>query len=162
MPNQEIEQFIAQPYEDIVEECEESGQEQEVEEKKSLLKGSTTTLADIGPHVKSTNKFKLGLLTFMFFLQGIPIGLSSSMPLILIANKVSYSDVGTFSFMMWPVSLRILWAPLVDSVYLSKLGRRRTWIFPTTLIIGVIFLTLSDYIKNAIYSSFTNTAGKLI
>ncbi len=32
--------------------------------------------------------------------------------------------------MSWPFSLKILWAPLVDSLYLRAVGQRRTWLLP--------------------------------
>lgn len=35
-----------------------------------------------------------------------------------------------FSFVSWPFSLKILWAPLVDSCYLRAVGQRRTWLIP--------------------------------
>ena len=37
---------------------------------------------------------------------------------------------GVFSFVSWPFSLKILWAPLVDSLYFPALGQRRTWLIP--------------------------------
>ncbi len=35
-----------------------------------------------------------------------------------------------FSFVSWPFSLKILWAPLVDSLYFKRVGQRRTWLLP--------------------------------
>jgi len=49
------------------------------------------------------------LLMFLYLLQGIPLGLSGSIPFILSSRKVSYADQGTFSFAMWPFSLKLLW-----------------------------------------------------
>lgn len=42
------------------------------------------------PVIVKTSKMRIFLLIYMFFLQGIPTGLSSSLPLILISNKVKY------------------------------------------------------------------------
>jgi PAT family acetyl-CoA transporter-like MFS transporter 1 len=67
------------------------------------------------------------LLMFLYFLQWIPLGLIGSLPYILSARKVSYADQGTFSFAMWPFSLKLLWAPIVDSLFIRKLGRRKSW-----------------------------------
>jgi hypothetical protein len=49
------------------------------------------------------------LLMFLYLLQGIPLGLSGSIPYILSSRKVSYADQGTFSFALWPFSLKLLW-----------------------------------------------------
>lgn len=61
-------------------------------------------------------------------MKGIPIGLAGSLPYILSSRKVSYADQGTFSFALWPFSLKLLWAPIVDSVYFKKFGRRKSWL----------------------------------
>lgn len=51
----------------------------------------------------------IALLMFLYLLQGIPLGLSGSIPFILSSRKVSYADQGTFSFALWPFSLKLLW-----------------------------------------------------
>lgn len=66
----------------------------------------------------------VSLLLFLYVLQGIPLGLAGSVPLILQSRNVSYSDQAFFSFVFWPFSLKLLWAPLVDSLYFSRFGRR--------------------------------------
>lgn len=66
----------------------------------------------------------VSLLLFLYVLQGIPLGLAGSVPLILQSRSVSYTDQAFFSFVFWPFSLKLLWAPLVDSLYFSSFGRR--------------------------------------
>ena len=51
----------------------------------------------------------IALLMFLYLLQGIPLGLSGSVPYVLSSRKVSYTDQGTFSFALWPFSLKLLW-----------------------------------------------------
>ena len=38
-------------------------------------------------------------------------------------KNVSYDDQAMFSLVSWPFSLKLFWAPIVDSVYLSSFGR---------------------------------------
>lgn len=64
------------------------------------------------------------LLLFLYVLQGIPLGLAGSIPLILQSKTVSYKDQAVFSLVFWPFSLKLLWAPLVDALYWNKFGRR--------------------------------------
>jgi len=70
----------------------------------------------------------IALLFFLYLLQGIPLGLAASIPLLLQNRKVSYKEQAEFSFVYWPFSLKLLWAPIVDSLYSSKMGRRKTWV----------------------------------
>ncbi|CAJ0587108.1 unnamed protein product, partial [Mesorhabditis spiculigera] len=83
------------------------------------------------------------LLLFLYLLQGIPLGLISSIPLILSDKKVTYSDQALFSFAYWPFSLKLLWAPIVDSVFWRKVGRRKSWMVPCQYLIGIFMLVLS-------------------
>jgi len=41
-----------------------------------------------------------------------------------------------FSFALWPYSMKLLWAPLVDSLYVRRLGRRKSWLIPVQFSLG--------------------------
>ncbi|XP_075717644.1 acetyl-coenzyme A transporter 1 [Rhinoderma darwinii] len=84
------------------------------------------------------------LLLFLYILQGIPLGLAGSIPLILQSKNVSYTDQAIFSFVFWPFSLKLLWAPLVDSLYIKRFGRRKSWLVPTQYLIGLFMMYLSS------------------
>ncbi|VDP53205.1 unnamed protein product [Soboliphyme baturini] len=86
------------------------------------------------------------LLVFLYILQGVPLGLTASIPLILQNRHVSYKQQAAFSFAYWPFSLKLLWAPLVDAWYSKRFGRRRTWLIPTQYLIGLFLLLLSHYV----------------
>ncbi|KAJ1564718.1 hypothetical protein HK096_006618, partial [Nowakowskiella sp. JEL0078] len=61
-------------------------------------------------------------------LQGVPLGLTfGSIPFLLKA-KLSYADIALFSLSGYPYSLKLLWSPIVDSLYLKSVGRRKSWI----------------------------------
>jgi PAT family acetyl-CoA transporter-like MFS transporter 1 len=79
--------------------------------------------------------------------KGLPFGLVWSVPLILSSRKVSYTDQGTFSFASWPFALKILWAPLVDSLYVKRIGRRRTWVLGCIFLSGLLMLSLANYVN---------------
>uniref|UniRef100_A0A8C1TQL1 Acetyl-coenzyme A transporter 1 n=1 Tax=Cyprinus carpio TaxID=7962 RepID=A0A8C1TQL1_CYPCA len=85
----------------------------------------------------------VALLLFLYVLQGIPLGLAGSIPLIMQSKNVSYKDQAYFSFVFWPFSLKLLWAPLVDSLYLRRFGRRKSWLVPTQYLLGLFMLYLS-------------------
>ena len=83
------------------------------------------------------------LLVFLYILQGIPLGLAGSMPMVLQNTGISYKQQAVFSLVFWPFSLKLLWAPIVDSLYFKSLGRRKTWLVPTQYLIGIFMLALS-------------------
>ena len=48
-----------------------------------------------------------------------------------------------FSFAYWPFSVKLLWAPIVDSLYVASFGRRKTWLVPVQYLIGATMMVLS-------------------
>lgn len=89
----------------------------------------------------------LCLLVFLYVLQGIPLGLSGSIPLILQQRKASYAQQAVFSFVTWPFSIKLLWAPIVDSVFSSRFGRRKSWLVPVQYLLGFFMMLLSYHIN---------------
>ncbi|KAF7663129.1 hypothetical protein LDENG_00217960 [Lucifuga dentata] len=92
------------------------------------------------------------LLLFLYVLQGIPLGLAGSIPLILQSKNVSYKDQAFFSFVFWPFSLKLFWAPLVDALYFTKFGRRKSWLVPTQYLLGLFMLSLSVTVNSLLES----------
>lgn len=82
----------------------------------------------------------IGLLLVLYTLQGVPLGLAGSIPFLMQEKKVSMVDQSLFSLAKYPFSLKLLWAPLVDSIYIASFGRRKTWIVPAQLAIGALLL----------------------
>ncbi|EJW71151.1 hypothetical protein WUBG_17940, partial [Wuchereria bancrofti] len=39
--------------------------------------------------------------------------------------------------------VKLLWAPIVDSVYWRRIGRRKSWMVPCQYLIGIFMLLLS-------------------
>ena len=80
----------------------------------------------------------------------MPLGLSMAIPLILSSRRVSYNDQGKFSFAIWPYSIKLLWAPIVDSVFIRRIGRRKTWLIPTQYLIGIFMFTFADTVQTVL------------
>lgn len=87
-------------------------------------------------------------LMFLYMLQMIPIGLTGSLPYILSSKNISYAEQGFFSLAFWPFSLKLLWAPIVDAIYSKKLGRRKSWLIPLQLLIGLYMISFSGYVRS--------------
>lgn len=94
------------------------------------------------PSIKRDRE-SIALLVFLYVLQGIPLGLAGAMPMLLQTRKVAYKDQATFSLVFWPFSIKLLWAPIVDTVYWSRFGRRKSWLVPVQYVIGIFMLVLS-------------------
>ncbi|KAK7039310.1 acetyl-coenzyme A transporter 1-domain-containing protein [Favolaschia claudopus] len=93
--------------------------------------------------IPAEDKRAMVLLCVLYLIQGIPLGLAlGSMPFIL-QKQLSYSQLATFALCGYPYSLKLLWSPIVDSVFFSSFGRRKSWIIPMQLITGTLMLYIS-------------------
>ncbi|GMR61218.1 hypothetical protein PMAYCL1PPCAC_31413, partial [Pristionchus mayeri] len=91
----------------------------------------------------------IALLLFLYMLQGVPLGIIAAMPLMLQERGISFSEQAVFSLAYWPFSLKLLWAPIVDSLYFRAMGKRKSWLVPCQYLIGIFMLVLS-YEVNAV------------
>ena len=89
----------------------------------------------------------IAVLLFLYVLQGIPLGLGAAIPLILTNRQVSYKQQAEFSFAYWPFSIKLLWAPIVDSLFVARFGRRKTWLVPVQYLIGITMLILAKNVN---------------
>ena len=103
------------------------------------------------------DRWSISLLLFLYLLQGIPLGMAGSIPLIIQQYGASWSQQATFSFAFWPFSLKLLWAPIVDALYIKRFGRRKTWLIPTQYLIGACMVILSFYINDLLLTTKTAT-----
>ena len=127
-----------------------------------------------------SDKFNYALLVVLYTLQGIPMGLSASIPFLLQekiqkmtaaaaavtaatagvtvvatsasavaadAARASYNANAIFALCSWPFSLKLLWAPIVDSCFFKRFGRRKSWLIPIQTLAGLIMLGGSDFVE---------------
>lgn len=104
--------------------------------------GKLMEKSDHQPNIKR-DRGNIALLVFLYVLQGIPLGLAGAMPMLLQTRKVAYKDQATFSLVFWPFSMKLLWAPIVDTAYFSRFGRRKSWLVPVQYVIGIFMIVLS-------------------
>ncbi|CAF4247079.1 unnamed protein product [Rotaria sp. Silwood2] len=90
--------------------------------------------------------FTLRSLTF----KCLTLGLTGSLPLILVAQGATWKDRGTFNFAFYPFSFKLIWAPLIDALYIKRFGRRKSWLVPIQLSMAGILLLLSFYVESFI------------
>lgn len=120
---------------------------------KHTLTSSTTTPnhhqnAKKSSHLAPQDRKAFIILVLLYVLQGVPVGLAfGSIPFIL-KSKLTYSQVGIFSLAAYPYSLKLIWSPFIDSIYLKKWGRRRSWIIPIQTISGIMLILLGTQIND--------------
>lgn len=119
---------------------------------------TTTTRSRNAKWLKDRNS--IILLLFLYLLQGVPLGMASSMPLIIQTIGVSWSQQAIFSFAFWPFSLKLLWAPVVDAIYKKRFGRRKSWLIPTQYMIGFVMIVLSFYINDIVKTNKESSNSK--
>lgn len=90
------------------------------------------------------------LITVLYVLQGINLGIAGSLPLFLVAHGATWKDRGTFNFVYYPFSFKLLWAPLTDVLYSKRFGRRKSWLIPIQLAMAGILILLSFYVQSFI------------
>lgn len=85
--------------------------------------------------VYSSLTYKLGLLSCLYFCQGVPFGfVSQALPAMLRDYGVSLDKIGLISLVALPWALKFLWAPYVDHYGHDRLGKRKSWLIPLQLL----------------------------
>lgn len=80
--------------------------------------------------------FILLLLGALYFAQGLPLGLIfNAYPVLLRGEGVELTLLAWVPLLGLPWMLKVFWSPLVDSTWLKRLGRRRTWLLSQQLLV---------------------------
>lgn len=105
----------------------------------------------VSDHVLPSKKsdFKnIALLLFLYMLQGVPIGITAAIPMLLQNRGVSFKQQAEFSLAGWPFCMKLLWAPIVDAIYSDRFGRRKSWLIPIQYLIGIFMIVLSNHVMD--------------
>lgn len=73
--------------------------------------------------------------------------------MIMKENGASYQSLSLFSLVSLPFSLKLLWAPFVDSLFIPAIGRRKTWLIPVQFICGFVMIYGSFHINSWIQNT---------
>ena len=90
------------------------------------------------------------LLLILYLLQGVIIGFISTIPLYLDSRGAKWNEQGTFNFVFYPFSLKLAWAPIIDAIYFTRFGRRKSWLLPIQFFMGLTLFILSFYLTELI------------
>ncbi|KAH8830034.1 acetyl-coenzyme A transporter 1-domain-containing protein [Flagelloscypha sp. PMI_526] len=103
-------------------------------------------------NVTSSGQRKIAILCLLYVLQGVPTTLVLGSIPFLLREKLSYAQIATFSLSSYPYSLKLLWSPAIDAFFFRSIGRRKSWIIPTQLLIGTGMLLISRNVDDALES----------
>ncbi|KAJ1679955.1 hypothetical protein EV182_000979 [Spiromyces aspiralis] len=99
------------------------------------------------------------LLVVLYWLQGIPLGLANGSVPFLLKEKLSYAEIGMFTLASYPYSIKLVWSPIVDSIYTTKLGRRKSWIVPIQLLVAAMFLWFGGSVDSMMQNPAENISS---
>ena len=129
------------------------------------------------------DRLNYALLVALYTLQGIPMGLSASIPFLIqqklqalsaasvsaaassttdvvsAATQLSYQANAIFALCSWPFSLKLLWAPLVDACFFKQFGRRKSWLVPVQAIAGLMMVTGANFVERQLGLDTTSTSS---
>ncbi len=93
---------------------------------------------------KRKKTYRIVLLFSLYLSQGLPFGYqATALPVYLRQKGVSLTLIGFSTILAAPWMLKIFWAPLLDTVWNHKTGRRRSWIIPLQVILFISVLSAS-------------------
>lgn len=102
------------------------------------------------PQLPLSDRPQFFLLVLLYLLQGIPVGLGFGSIPFLLKSQLSYSQVALFSLASYPYSLKLIWSPIVDALFWSKLGRRKSWVVPVQTVSGIVLVYLGGVMDQLI------------
>ena len=101
------------------------------------------------------DRYNILLLFLIYSASGLAFGFFlGSLNVILTKGGASYSQLSLLSLIVYPFSLKFIWAPICDSYYFSNrwgLGKRKTYIVIGDYVVGVILFICAFYINSWIY-----------
>lgn len=112
---------------------------------------------------RSLRNPKSGFMALFGFASGLPFALFLGTLYAWFSEAgVDLETMGVFSLIGLAYSFQFLWSPLVDKVdipFLRRLGKRKQWIAPAQLLLGVILVTMSLLDPRSTLGLFSLLAG---
>lgn len=65
----------------------------------------------------------------------------------MLQSKLSMTQLGVFSLAGYPYSFKLLWSPIVDSLFSRRLGRRKSWVVPVQAASAALLLCGGSYMQ---------------
>ena len=90
---------------------------------------------------------KILFLVVLYALQGLPFGFFLSTVPVLFKKYLTYTEIGEIMVCTLPFSYKVFWSPFVEFYHFPWLGKRKSWIVPTQMIMTVLLLFLRSNLE---------------
>ena len=87
------------------------------------------------------------LLVILYSFQGLPLGFFLSTVPVLFKKYLTYSEIGVIMMCTMPFSFKVLWSPFVEFYHIKSMGKRKSWIIPTQLLMCLILFILRNNLE---------------
>ena len=78
-----------------------------------------------------------------YIIQGMSTGLfMDSLPVLLKQSKESWTGLGVLSLSSYTFIFEFLICPLLDRYYIKSIGKRRTYLIPSSFVLSVFYIIL--------------------
>ena len=105
---------------------------------------------------------KMVLLVILYSFQGLPLGFFLSTVPILFKKYLTYNEIGVIMMCTMPFSFKVLWSPFVEFYHIQSVGKRRSWIIPTQLIMCVILYFLRNNLEQLLIDKQVHFVSTLL
>lgn len=113
--------------------------------------------------LRSLRNRKSAFMALFGFASGLPFALFlGTLYAWFTEAEIDLETMGVFSLIGLAYSFQFLWSPLVDKVdipFLRRLGKRKQWIAPAQLLLGIILITMSLLDPKSSLGLFSLLAG---
>lgn len=90
------------------------------------------------------------IMTLLSTTEGYTLGYMNSLMSIFREKGVSSDRIGLVTVIMYPIILAFLGAPVVDRYFSSKIGKRKTYLLPSKLVLALAFFIYSFIADKAV------------
>lgn len=113
--------------------------------------------------LRSLGQRKTGMMFVFGFSAGLPYALLLGTLYAWLSDaRVDLETMGVFSLIGLAYAFKFLWSPVLDRTtppFLSRLGRRKSWLIPAQFLLGAILITMSAIDPGSALGWFSLLAG---
>jgi len=102
------------------------------------------------------------LLIVLYSFQGVPLGLFMVTVPVLFKKFLTYSEIGVIMMCTLPFSFKVLWSPFVEFYHFKSIGKRKSWIIPTQLIMCVVLTYLREHLETLLIAKEVHEVSMLL
>ena len=98
--------------------------------------------------LQRVSTLSLSVVIVLYLAHALPLYFYNvALPAILRHQGVDLRWIGMLSLLYIPWAFKFFWAPLIDRIYIKKLGKRKTWLLFTqiALVLGVLVLAFTQF-----------------